>query len=234
MSDALRICIGYDQKEAVAFQVLSHSLLSRASRPIAIIPVAKQLLRRSYSRPRVGNESTDFSITRFLSPMLCGYEGLGIFMDCDMLCRVDIFEVLREVEQQPGKAVWVCQHDYTPKPGVKFLGQPQAAYPMKNWSSFMVFDAGLCRALTPDYVNAASGMDLHRFHWLPGENLIGSLPLEWNWLVGEYQPNIHAKVLHYTLGTPCFENYRRCDHAGLWLQEFYDMVQPMARLELTV
>jgi hypothetical protein len=53
------------------------------------------------------------------------------------------------------------------------------------------------------------------------------LPLEWNWLVGEYEPNPNAKVLHYTLGTPCFPGYAECDQADLWWAEAADMMRPL-------
>ena len=35
----LKIFIGYDPKEAVAFHVLCHSLLERSSKPISITPI---------------------------------------------------------------------------------------------------------------------------------------------------------------------------------------------------
>ena len=35
----LKIFIGYDPKEAVAFRVLCHSLLERSSKPISIVPI---------------------------------------------------------------------------------------------------------------------------------------------------------------------------------------------------
>ena len=35
----LKIFIGYDPKEAVAFHVLCHSLLERSSKPISISPI---------------------------------------------------------------------------------------------------------------------------------------------------------------------------------------------------
>ena len=120
-------------------------------------------------------------------------------------------------------AISVCQHDYTPKSETKMDGRVQTAYPRKNWSSFMVFDNSLCRMLTPDYVETASGLDLHRFNWLKNEYPIGSLPLEWNWLIGEYPINPNAKMLHYTLGGPWFPMQRNCDEADKWLAEYRDM-----------
>jgi hypothetical protein len=225
----LRICIGYDSREPLALQVLAHSILARASGPVSIIPIAKNHLRGVYTREDPGG-TTEFSLTRFLSPYLCGYSGVGLFMDCDMLCLTDIYKVLDEVnEDYDGtltKAAWVCPHDYQPKAGLKATGV-QTAYPMKNWSSFMVFEARKCRELTPEYVNTASPADLHRFRWLEGIDAVGALPLEWNWLVGEYEPNPNAKILHYTLGTPCFADYRRSDHADLWFAELAAMNRPL-------
>jgi hypothetical protein len=161
-------------------------------------------------------------MTRFLTPYLAFYSGLALFMDCDMLCLTDIAQVLEELPTQPDKDVWACQHNYTPKTTTKFLGQTQTKYPRKNWSSFMVFDAERCTTLTPYYVNTATGLDLHRFQWTTDEQ-IGSLPLEWNHLVGEYEPNPKAKVLHYTLGGPYFKDYENCDHADLWFAEYQNM-----------
>ena len=224
-SEALRIFIGYDSKEPVAYHVLAHSILRRATVPVSIAPLSQPILRAAglYTRERGVTESTEFSLTRFLVPALCGYRGHAVFMDCDMLCLADVAELWEAIGAMRG-AVSVCQHDYTPKPGAKFLGQQQTAYPRKNWTSFMLLDCSRCRALTPEYVNTASGLDLHRLNWTTDE--IGSLPLEWNWLVSEYPKNADAKVLHYTLGTPCFEAYQRCDHADLWWAEFQAMRAP--------
>lgn len=215
LGQTLRVFVGWDSKEPTAFAVLADSILRHASLPVSIVPLRLDGLRRIYTRERGPTESTEFSLTRFLVPYLSNYEGLSLFMDCDMLVQADLFEVLVPVLADPGRAVYVCQHDYTPRTATKFLGQVQTAYPRKNWSSFMLFDNAQCTALTPGFVNTATGLELHRFQWLRDEQ-IGALPLEWNWLVGEYSPNPAAKVLHYTLGTPCFDEFADCDQADLW------------------
>jgi hypothetical protein len=163
-------------------------------------------------------------MTRFLVPYLSGYAGWSIFMDCDMLCRVDIVALAKEIDAQAEKAVLVCKHDYVPKTDRKFLDQVQTKYKRKNWSSLMLFNNARCRALTPDYVNTASGLELHRFAWID-DAAIGELPLEWNWLVGEYAHNPAAKIVHFTIGGPYFAAYRDCDYAGEWFAEFESMRQ---------
>lgn len=228
MNDLLSVYIGWDSKEPAAFGVAVSSLLRHASRPVSIIPLVQPTLRsaRLYTRERRPNEATEFSLTRFLVPHLSNYEGFSVFVDCDVLFRADVYDLLLYPMAHPGYAVYVCQHDYTPKDLTKFDGHEQTTYPKKNWSSVMVFDNAKCQALTPAYVNAASGLQLHRFQWLTSDEQIGALPLEWNWLVSEYPSNPHAKLYHYTLGSPCFEEYANCDHADLWWQEYREMLKP--------
>ena len=214
----LDIFIGYDPNEAVAYYTLAHSIQRRASIPVRIAPVMQSQLKGIYKRQRGPTESTEFSLTRFLVPYLSGYRGWAVFMDCDMLCRTDIADLQRLIEQHADKAVLVCKHDYVPKTERKFLDRVQTKYPRKNWSSVMVFNNAQCRALTPEYVNSASGLELHRFQWVH-DNLIGELPLEWNWLVEEYEYNPAARIVHYTLGGPYFDEYKRCDYADEWFAE---------------
>jgi hypothetical protein len=212
----LNIFIGFDPREAVAFYTLAHSILQRSSIPVSIAPLMRSQLKGLYRRGRGPTESTEFSLTRFLVPALSEYRGWSLYMDCDMLCRADIAELSKMIEGE--KAVLVCKHEYVPKTERKFLGQVQTKYARKNWSSLMLFNNARCRALNPDYVNTASGLDLHRFAWLD-DRAIGELPLEWNWLVGEYAHNAKAKIVHFTLGGPYFDEYRSCDYAEEWFAE---------------
>ena len=223
-ADVIRVFIGFDQRETVAYHVLSHSILSRSSAPISITPLALPQLSSLFTRERHSLQSTEFAFTRFLTPYLCGYQGWAIFMDCDMLVLSDIAKLWALRDER--YSVMVVKHDYTPKTEVKFLGQKQTAYEKKNWSSVMLINCAKCKALTPDYVNSASGLELHRFQWLEDEALIGSLPIGWNYLVGEYDPIPTANIgnLHYTLGGPYFKGYEDCDYADKWFKEYYAMI----------
>lgn len=212
------VYIGYDPNETVAYHTLAHSILRRSSIPVTIAPLMRSQLQGLYTRPRGPTESTEFSLTRFLVPALSQYLGWSMFIDCDMLCLADIAELAARIKTAEDNAVLVCKHDYVPKTARKFFDQVQTKYPRKNWSSMMLFNNARCTALTPDYVNSASGLDLHRFNWLKDEQ-IGSIPLEWNWLVGEYDHNPAAKIVHYTLGGPYFDEYRGCDYAAEWFEE---------------
>lgn len=229
MPEPLRIFIGWDSREPIAFSVLAHSIWKRTSVPVSITPLKLSDLQRLYIRQRGPTESTEFSLSRFLVPHLSDYQGWSLFLDCDMLCLTDIAELWAYAMAYPDKAVHVCQHDYTPTSSVKFLNQPQTVYPRKNWSSAMLFRNDLCKALTQQYVNTATGLELHRFQWTTDDK-IGALPLEFNWLIGEYPKNEHAKILHWTLGGPWFSQYATADHASLWTNELFDFVtmEPVA------
>lgn len=230
-----RIFIGYDTREPISYHVLSHSILTRASKPVSITPLAQSTLRAAglYTRERLAAESTEFSLTRFLVPYLCGFSGYALFMDCDMLCLTDIHELLNIVDMKSGLAVWCCQHSYTPSTTTKLLNQPQTTYPRKNWSSLMLFDCShpATKTLTPEYVNKATPLELHRFMWIGMSSVqheeIGSIPLNWNWLVGEYPPKHKyetlPKIIHYTLGGPWFTHYKECDYNKEWFEEYEKM-----------
>ena len=215
----VRIFVGYDPREAVAFDVLAHSIQTRTSSPVSLTPLKLSELGDLMWRERHELQSTDFSFSRFLVPYLCDFVGWAIFMDCDMLVLGDIASLwdLRDERY----AVQVVQHDHRPRETTKFLDQPQTTYEKKNWSSVMLLNCARCTALTPEYVNTASGLDLHRFCWLGDDDLIGELPHRWNHLV-DYDPSLpvdELSNLHFTNGGPYFDDYKNCSYADLWLAE---------------
>jgi len=219
----INVFIGFDNKEKIAYHVLSESIRRNSTKPIAITPIAINNLTDDFVRERNTNQSTEFAFSRFIIPHLMNYRGWALFMDCDMLMKADIAELWRLRDDK--YAVQVCKHDYTPKEETKFLGQVQTKYEKKNWSSFMLMNCKKCTQLTPNYVNSASGLELHQFKWLETENLIGNLPLEWNWLVGEYNYKEDVKNIHYTKGGPYFKDYDTCDYSTDWFNTYTSMVK---------
>jgi hypothetical protein len=217
----IRVFIGYDDREAIAYNVLSHSIQRLASEPVSIAPLRLSQLKGILTRERHPLQSTDFSFSRFLTPYLSGYEDWSVFMDCDMVMLDDIAGLYGLRDER--YAVMVVKHVHVPKETVKFLGEPQSKYEKKNWSSVMLFNNAQCRALTPGYVNTASGLELHQFKWLESEELIGALPSRWNHLVGYDPPRTDAALLHYTQGGPYFSEYKDCEYAEDWYRELRKM-----------
>ena len=213
----IRVFIGFDSAEDVSFNVLAHSIHVRASAPVSITPVMLTQLKGVYARPRNPLQSTEFSFSRFLTPWLAAYEGWAVFMDCDMLMRDDIAELWKLRDER--YAVQVVKHVHVPKETVKFNDHTQTKYEKKNWSSVMLMNCARCRALTPEYVNTATGLELHQFKWLDSEDLIGALPARWNHLVGYDPPRTDAALAHFTIGGPWFEAYRDSEYAEDWRRE---------------
>lgn len=217
MNGPVRIFCGFDSREAIGWSVFAHSVIARASRPVSLTPLA------SLGLPQGTNA---FTLSRFLVPWLCGFEGRAIFMDAsDMLMLGDVAEL--DAMFDPRYAVQVVKHaDYETRNPEKYVGTSMASinrdYPRKNWASVAVMACGhpawrdyTMRKLAHEDVAPVSLLD---FRWLP-DALIGALPPEWNVLADEGQELNGAKVLHWTSGSPAFEHYRNSPGADLWHAE---------------
>lgn len=222
----MKVYVGYDTREDIAYQVCKHSILTK--QPQADVrPLKQQELRDAgwYTRPLDKLASTEFTFTRFLIPELMDFKGWAVFMDCDMILTTDIKELFDQADDQ--YAVMCVKHDYTPKEGVKMDGQKQTIYPRKNWSSVVLWNCEheANRKLTQDFVNDTeiNGAYLHRFSWL-NDFEIGELNHTWNYLVGVYDDIDNPNLIHYTEGGPWFENYRNCQFSDLWKKELADMM----------
>ena len=243
-----KVFIGADSREEIAYDVAKHSILKRTQGEVSIHPLWLTQMRDLgiYERPVDALGTTEFTFSRFWVPYLMGYEGIGIFIDCDFVVNCDIMEMFRLAEERftdPEVAVAVCKHDYIPRDGPKMDGKAQASYPRKNWSSSMVFNCShpLNQRLSLSVLNDASrgGKYFHRFQWLgdspddeanmaESEPRLGSLPIDFNWLSGEYSPPDHIspglevpRIVHYTLGGPWFADERCWEYpyTDWWLAE---------------
>lgn len=215
MTEKINIVVGFDQRESVAYHTFTQSIIEKSSLPVSFMPLAMNTLR-DYEETHT-DKSNDFIYSRFLTPYLNDFRGWAIFADGDMICQTDIKELwdLRD----ESKALLVVKHDYQTKAHQKYLGNINENYPRKNWSSVILWNCShpKHKILTPDLVANQTGKYLHRFSWLD-DNDIGELPKEWNWLAIEYPQNNNAKLIHYTLGTPCFKDYKNTEMSEVWLK----------------
>jgi hypothetical protein len=213
MIDPVIMVVGFDQREAIAYHVFCQSVLERASQPVHFVPLTANSIPGYRETHKDGSNA--FTYSRFLVPYLLNYTGWAIFVDGDMVCRDDIVNLwkLRDAT----KAVQVAKHSYVTKSNQKYLGNKNENYPMKNWSSVILWNCGhpSNRQLTPEVVGSKNGSFLHRFQWLSDDE-IGEISRLWNWLAIEYEPSADAKLVHYTLGTPCFNEYKNSDMAEDW------------------
>lgn len=234
-----KVMIGYDRREDIVYQVAKDTL-NKTTPGVKVVPLIQDSLReqRIYTRAKDINGSTDFSLTRFLTPFLASGSRWAMFVDCDFVFTQDINKVFETImvdllkadqQKRSAPAVWVVKHDYQSKTSTKMGMQKQFSYPKKNWSSFMVFDCHhpALSILTPSFVNKATPADLHQFNWID-PLLVGELPVTFNFLVGEYEaPDANAQTLllptkntpvclHYTLGVSVFEDVYTNDYLPLW------------------
>jgi len=216
-SSIIRIFVGFDQREAVAYHLFCQSVIAHTSQPVAFFPLHGPALK-NFDGQRDGTNAFIFS--RYLVPYLCGYNGWALFFDGDMVCNADVAELYAYKNIHYDKAACVVKHDYQTKHPRKYVGSKienvNVDYPRKNWSSVVLWNCTHFgnRRLDPDFVATASPADLHRFSWLD-DSKIGELPAEWNNLVGEYPPG-SAKLDHYTLGVPGIRHYADCHASWRW------------------
>ena len=213
----VKIHIGLDEPHQIAYDVCKHSILKFNSRHnLKIFPINYNLVR-NYQRKKDLNESTQFSFARFWVPWEDNFKGVSIFLDSDFIFLESIDNLIDLYDDR--YAIMCCKHDYIPTNKIKMDGKKQTNYPRKNWSSLIIFNNNHSshKHLTPLTCNSCSGEYLHRFKWLK-DGEIGSLPLEWNWLVDWYSEtdSFKPKALHYTEGGPWLENYKNCSYNIEW------------------
>jgi hypothetical protein len=226
----VKVYLGYDAREAAAYDVAKSSLLRRASRPVALTPLNSTrlaesgLLRRPtdlrgqrYDILSNAPASTDFAISRFLVPLLA-QTGWALFTDSDVVFLADVAELFALAD--PTFAVMCVQHTDAHSTATKMDNQVQTIYPRKNWSSVMLFncDHPANRRLSLTDVQERRGFDLHSLYWL-NDAEIGALPVEWNWLVGVQPKPEKPKIAHFTLGGPFIPDWHGAEHDELWLAE---------------
>lgn len=189
----LKIFIGYDHRQPIAFTVLAHSIYAKSSKPVTICPlVLPQLPLKRYGL-------TPFTFSRFLVPYLCGFKGWALFLDADIILNEDISKLFDLADDRYSVMVSKNQKRF-------------------EWASVMLFNCSKNQVLTPDFVETAQS--LHTISWVPEEE-IGDLPPEWNHLVGYDEPRHKPKLVHYTQGIPAFPETDTCEHADLWREAFH-------------
>lgn len=229
----LKIFVGWDSREDVAYQVCKYSIESRSSIPVEVIPLKQGELRAAgiYNRPVDSLASTEFTFTRFFVPYLCNFSGNAVFCDCDFLWDCDAAEILdifqhRFYDVNDKLPIRVVRHNYEPKETDKMDGKKQYLYPKKNWSSMIMWNCEhpANMVLTPEFLNKAAGSTLHQFKWLT-DNQIGGLEKKYNWLEGWYHEPQDGKpsIIHYTRGNVYFKDYQDVEYGDLWKTEFEKM-----------
>ena len=185
----IRVFIGYDERQPLAYNVMQHSVVRHASLPIAVTPlILKQIpLRR--------RGLTSFTYSRFLVPYLMGFKGWALFVDPDMVVRGDIVELFRAADPQSDVMVNTQQPEF-------------------EWASAMLFNCEKCTHLTPAFIENPE----HPLFDLKWATSVKPFPAEWNHCVNYTQPT-NAKLYHYTEGIPCWPETMGAQEDVYWEKE---------------
>jgi len=225
MKESLKVFIGYDSRQDKdplgkgiinpPYEVCKASIRKYNSK-VQIIPIKLDELIEVgiYDREKDPLASTEFTYSRFLVPYLSNFEGISLFCDSDFLWQTDITDILEYFDSK--YSVMCCQHDYTPSTTTKMDGLIQTVYPKKNWSSLMLFNCSDedCRNLTPNVINNELPRYLHRMEWT-NDYKIGEIPLQYNWLEGDYDNSVNPKAIHFTNGGPWHKTWNG-DYRASW------------------
>ena len=232
MKENLKIYIGYDSRQDKdplgkgiinpPYEVCKASI-RKYNTEVDIIPLKlDELIKKGiYSREKDPLASTEFTYSRFLVPFLNKFEGTALFCDSDFLWQTDIANILNYYDTD--YSIMCCQHQYIPSNETKMDGLKQTIYPRKNWSSLMLFNCSDqdCKKLTPEVINNQSPKYLHRMNWTI-DNKIGSIPLEYNWLEGDYGNIIDPKAIHFTNGGPWHSTWNG-DYREDWTNQYQEL-----------
>lgn len=211
----INLFCGWDKRECDGWHVFAHSVITHASKPVSLIPLANMGMAQG---------SNTFTLSRFLVPSLMNYQGHAIFADaCDMLMLSDVVEL--DALFDPDYAVQVVKHDnYSTKHKTKYKGTemecPNMDYARKNWASLMIIN---CEH--PAWKIDPPSMQAHellQFKFLKDEE-IGEIPESWNRLVDEGHHQAGARLLHWTAGIPSFPAYAEAPAADLWKQTLMEV-----------
>lgn len=200
----LRVFIGKDERQPLAFNVCASSVTRHAKSRVSIEAIGPDWIP-GFTR----NGLTTFTFRRYLAPYLCNFDGISIFIDGDIVVRDDINELAGIALADPSPSVFVAKHV------ARF-----------EWPSVMVFNNWKCWSLIPERVQCGTPNTLD---WAKE---IGELPKEWNHCVGYEPHNESAKLIHYTAGIPCWPETKDCPHADKWWDEFKYMNSTVSWTEL--
>lgn len=204
----MKIFIGTDPRQPIAWLVLANSIARHSSIPVEITPLVLSQL------PITRQGLTQFTYSRFLVPWLCRFQGRALFLDADMVVTGDIAELAKDLSD--------CASSVR-------VNQAQQRF---EWPSAMLFNNYNCQMLTPEYVQNPSN-SLFDLAW--ADHGIGSFPAEWNTLCGYGHKQLDGKLYHYTRGIPIWpettgENGTPQDK--IWLKEAKMAVSSVSHAEL--
>lgn len=184
----VRIFVGMQPEQQLAFEVLRYSIRRHASLSVDVIPLFRAVAASGITIPapqaRQNRPRTPFTFQRFAIPKLRNYQGRAIYLDSDML----VFRDIRELWMWPLQGAQVLSVREPPGSGRR----PQF--------SVMVMD---CEALKWDVAEIINRLDHNELTYEQAvhemkvaDRVAAVLPEDWNEL--ERYREGRTALLHYT------------------------------------
>ena len=208
----MKVFIGYDPRQPVAFQVCAQSVWEHASTPVEIVR-----LELSKLAPFTRRGLTEFTFSRFLVPYLSGFEGYSLFLDSDILVRCDVTKI--DTHKKCDSLDYISERVWDIR--AVFHSERKFETP-----SVMLFNNEYCEQLTPEFVGTHP---LYKMDWMKRPWPLGS---EYNHLVGYDAPNPQAKIVHFTMGVPIWPETIKSEFAQEWIDTFKRMNSSVSFEEL--
>lgn len=199
----MRVFIGRDPRQPLAYNVLANSIVEHASEPVSITALSLKAL------PIKRQGLTQFTFSRFLVPHLCGFDGTAVFLDADMVVVDDIKKLF---DQADGKSIVQ-------------VNKKQERF---EWPSAMLFNCNHCKMLTPEYIDNPQNK-LFDFAWA-GE--VGEFSEAWNYCVPYSGEGTEASLYHYTQGIPYWKETRGKVQDKFWFEAYKAMNHTVSFQEL--
>lgn len=203
LAEKIRIFVGVDDSQRVAYEVLVHSVQANTRHPVEFFPMLN-MPQPQFSDP-VNQAGTGFSFNRFMIPRLCGYQGKAIYMDADMLVFGDVAEFWN-LEMSDYHVLCSRQDTY---PEAWANGEHRPLHAQRHWKpgrqlSVMLLD---CAALDWDIDVIAAQLEAGAYTYSalmadlciePPEKIGDTIPAQWNcleWYEPEESKNVHFTVV---------------------------------------
>lgn len=223
---SIRVFVGTDRSQQLAFKVLEYSIRTTTSRTVEIFP----LIDIQVPEPKLkkNRQRTGFSFSRFCIPKMTGFKGRAIYLDADMLVLSDIDDLWNlELDEY----CVLVQDD--PEPHVAGVGSKFPFPARKKQCSVMVLS---CDRLSWEIDQIVSDLDSGKYTYeqlmyelcVLEEHQIGyAVPQYWNSL--EHYDD-ETRLIHFTdmQTQPWVSPWNK--HGNIWINQLSMMINSDRRI----
>lgn len=215
-NDVIKIFVGADRSQLLAFKVLEHSIKRNTSQQVKCRAIDNSMMPECKSKTNL--PYTNFSFARFGIPSFAGYQGKAIYLDADMLVLADIAD-LWSLDFAGAKILTLEQ----PR---EDLQQKQSK--KRKQTAVMMLDCEALKDWVPEEIIGNLGKKYDRTKLMsldifPQRKIKEIIPTVWN-CMDWYEEGV-SKLVHYTKIETQPWVYPKHPCGNLWLNELRLMLK---------